>query len=128
MARKDRKSRAKSNQSDARAGDPRRARSIRFSDSEWQLVEDAALCRGIPAGQFVRAVMLAAAEERIHHPDPASISPGHLALIEATYRGVYLLATLSRKALLRASREKDLDEIVEEARKAMRGIMDQGPS
>lgn len=113
-------------ESDARAGDPRRARSIRFSDSEWQLVEDVALHQGIPAGQFVRAVMLAAAEERVQRPDPAPISPGHLALIDATYRGVYLLATLSRERMLDAGREKDLDELVEEARRAMRGTIDQG--
>ena len=127
MARNPRKSRGNSNESDTRAGDPRRARSIRFSDSEWQLVEDAALRQGIPAGQFVRAVMLAAAEERVQSSEPAPMSPGHLALIEATYRGVYLLATLSREELLRARREKDLDELVEEARRAMKEAMDETP-
>ena len=128
MARSARKTDAKSNESGERAGDFRRSRTIRFSDSEWQLVEDAALRQGIPASQLVRAATLAAAEERVRHPDPAPISPGYLALIEATYRGVYLLATLSRERMLYAGREKDLDELVEEARRAMQGTMDQGPS
>ena len=128
MARSARKADGESNESGERAGDFRRSRTIRFSDSEWQLVEDAALRQGIPASQLVRAATLAAAEERLDQPPGTALSPGHLALIEATYRGVYLLATLSREELIRARREKDLDELVEEARKAMRGTMDQGPA
>ncbi|MXY40398.1 MAG: hypothetical protein F4Y62_11450 [Rhodospirillaceae bacterium] len=119
MARNPRKSRSTSNEFDARAGDPRRARSIRFSDSEWQLVEDAALRQGIPAGQFVRAVMLAAAEERVQRPDAAPMSPGHIALIEDIYRGVYLLTTLRQEELLGAKRNKQLNSILEDGRKAM---------
>ena len=84
MARSARKSRGKTNESGARAGDPRRSRTIRFSDSEWQLVEDAALRRGIPASQLVRTVMLAAVGERLASPAEAALAPGHLALIEAT--------------------------------------------
>ena len=126
MARNPRKSRSTSTESDARAGDPRRARSIRFSDSEWQLVEDAALRQGIPASQLVRAVVLAAAEERVRRPDPAPVSPGHLALIEAIYRGVYLLATLHREQMLDAGRENVLDELVEEAHRAMAETLSEG--
>ena len=128
MARMDRKSRAKSNESDARAGDPRRARSIRFSDSEWQLVEHAALRQGIPAGQFVRAVMLAAAEERVQNSEPVPMSPGHLALIEATYRAVYVLATLGREKMIDDGRDYDLDDLVREARKTMLETMEEGPA
>ena len=128
MARKDRKSRAKSNQSDARAGDPRRARSIRFSDSEWQLVEDAALRHGIPASQLVRAATLAAAEERLDRPAGTALSPGHVALIEDIYRGVYLLTTLRGQELIREKRKKQLDSIVKDGRLAMKETMDEGPS
>ena len=67
MARNVRRTRGKSNESGERAGDPRRSRTIRFSDSEWQLVEDAALRQGIPASQLVRAVTLAAAEDAGFH-------------------------------------------------------------
>ena len=72
MARNPRKARGNSNESDTRAGDPRRACSIRFSDSEWRPVEDAALRQGIPAGQFVRSATLAAAEERLDRPAEAA--------------------------------------------------------
>ena len=127
MARTARKARAKSNDSSARAGDPRRSRTIRFSDSEWQLVEDAALRQGIPASQLVRTVMLAAVEERLASPAGAALTPGHLALIEATYRAVYVLATINREEMLDAERGKELDEIVEDARSTMRETMDEGP-
>ncbi len=119
MARNPRKARGKSAESSARAGDPRRSRTIRFSDSEWQLVEDAALRQGIPASQLVRSVVLAAAEERLDRPAEAAIPPGYLALIEDIYRGVYLLTTLRGQELLRARRKEELDEIVSDGRKAM---------
>ena len=126
MARKVRKARGKSTKSVTRAGDPRRSRTIRFSDSEWQLVEDAALRQGISASQLVRAVTLAAAEERADRPEEASLSPGHLALIEATYRAVYVLATVNRDEMLDGERGNELDEIVAAARRTMRETMDEG--
>ena len=46
------------------------------------------LRQGIPASQLVRAVTLAAAEERLDRPAGAAIPPGYLALIEDVYRGV----------------------------------------
>ena len=127
MARSARKVHGKSNESGVRAGDPRRSRTIRFSDSEWQLIEDAALRQGIPASQLVRTVMLAAVEERLSRPAEAAITPGHLALIEATYRAVYVLATINREEMLDAERANELDEIVAAARRTMRETMDEGP-
>ena len=125
MARNARKVRAKSTEPGARAGDPRRSRTIRFSDSEWQMVEDAALRQGTPASQLVRTVMLAAVEERLASPAEAALTPGHLALIEATYRAVYVLATINREEMLDAERGKELDEIVDAARRTMRETMDE---
>ena len=128
MARNARKPRGKSNESGERAGDFRRSRTIRFSDSEWQLVEDAALRQGIPASQLVRAATLAAAEERLDRPAGAALSPGHVALIEDIYRGVYLLTTLRGEELVREKRKKQLDSIVKDGRLAMKETMDEGPS
>ena len=128
MARNARKARRKSNESRERAGDPRRSRTIRFSDSEWQLIEDAALRQGIPASQLVRTVMLAAVEERLASPAEAALTPGHLALIEAIYRAVYVLATINREEMLDAERGNELDEIVAAARRTMRETMDEGPA
>ena len=128
MARNARKARGNSTESGERAGDPRRSRTIRFSDSEWQLVEDAALRQGIPASQLVRAVTLAAAEERLDRPAGAAIPPGYLALIEDIYRGVYLLTTISGQELLQAERKEELDNIVSDGRKAMVEALGEGPS
>ena len=127
MARDPRKSYRKPNESEDRAGDPRRSRTIRFSDSEWRLVEDAALRQGIPASQLVRAATLAAAEERLDRPAEAAISPGYLALIEDIYRGVYLLTTLRGQELLRQKRKYELDSILDDGRKTMAEALGEEP-
>ena len=97
----------------------RHSHSIRFSDSEWRLVEQAASRHGIPAGEFVRSGALAAAEGHSSVSPKAGLSAGHAALIEAIYRAVYLLATIRREQLIEAGREDDIDGIVSEARNAM---------
>ena len=127
MARKSSKSRGKSNESGERAGDFRRSRTIRFSDSEWQLVEDAALRQGIPASHLVRAATLAAAEDRLDRPAGTALSPGHVTLIEDIYRGVYLLTTLRQEELLGEKRNKQLDSILEDGRLSMAEALGEGP-
>lgn len=49
-------------------------------------------------------------------------------MIEVTCRAVYALATINREEMLDAEREKEVDEIVEAARRTMQEIMDEGPS
>lgn len=107
--------------------DARRPRSIRFSGSEWSLIERAASRHGIPAGELVRSGALAAAEDRLDEPPPATLSKGHAALIEAIYRSVYMMATLKRDQLLDAERDKELDDLVAAARRTMTETMDDGP-
>ncbi|MXY63995.1 MAG: hypothetical protein F4206_14840 [Gammaproteobacteria bacterium] len=97
----------------------RHSHSIRFSDSEWYLVEKAASRHGIPTGEFVRSGALSAAEGYSSVPPETNLSTGHAALIEAIYRAVYLLATISREKLIEAGREEDIEGIVVEARNAM---------
>ena len=126
MARNARQPRGKSNESGEHAGDPRRSRTIRFSDSEWRLFEDAALRQGIPASQLVRAATLAAAEERLDRPAGAALAPGHLALIEDIYRGVYLLTTIRQEELLGEKRNKQLDSILEDGRLSMAQALGEG--
>ena len=128
MARSPRKTRGKSNEPGERTGDPRRSRTIRFSDSEWQLVEDAALRQGIPASQLVRAATLAAAEERLDRPAGAALTPGHVALIEDIYRGVYLLTTLRQEELLGEKRKKQLDSILKDGRLSMAEALGEEPA
>ena len=128
MAQNDRKiARTGTGKGEGRA-DARRSHSIRFADSEWQLIEKAAARQGVPAGEFARSGALAAAEERIGEPPPAVLSPGHLALMETMWRMIYVLATLNREQLLDAGRAADLDDLVTEAREVMLETMTEGPA
>ena len=101
----------------------RHSHSIRFSDSEWRLVEQASSRHGISTGEFVRSGALAAAEGHTPVSHIVNFSVGHAALIEAIYRAVYLLATISREQMIEAGREADIDGIVTEARDAMAQAM-----
>ncbi len=128
MTRNDRKDPETRNRSGTNLDNARRPHSIRFSDSEWSLIEQAAAQHGLTAGELVRSGALAAAEDRLGEPPPATLSPGHLALIEATYRAVYVLATLNREQLLDAGRENELDDVVAAAHDAMAETMNEGPA
>ena len=109
-------------------GEARRSHSIRFSGSEWSLIERAAGRHGIPPGELVRSGALAAAEDRLGEPPPVTLSKGHAALIEEIYRFVYVMATLERDRLLDDRRGGQLEELVAAARKAMAQTMDEGPA
>ena len=129
MARNDGRNRQTRNNSGDHTGDARRPHSIRFSDSEWTLIEDAALRHGISAGEIVRTGALAAAGERLAAPPPATVSPGHLALIEATFRTLYVLATLRRVELLDTRpRERARRNRQASARSVMVETMNEGPA
>ena len=127
MPRSDRKSSGTGNKPSPNPSDARRPRSIRFADSEWNLIGQAALRHGIPAGELVRAGALALAEDRLGESPPATLTSGHLALIEATYRSVYLISTLKREELLDAGQQHDVEELVDAARKTMKETMNEGP-
>ncbi len=81
---------------------------------------------GIPAGELVRAGAVALAEDRLGEAPPATVAPGHLALIETMWRMVYMMATLDRDELLDAQREKELDDLVDAARRTMKETMAEG--
>ena len=127
MPRNDRKTSGTRNGKGESRAAARRSHSIRFTDSEWKLVERAAARQGVPAGEFARSGALAAAEGRIAEAAPAVLSPGHLALIESTWRMAYVLATLNREQLLDAGRKDELDELVTDAREVMQETMTEGP-
>jgi len=126
MPRSDRKKPGTGGEPDQSRSDARKPRSVRFSASEWSLVERAAARRGIPAGELVRSGALAAAEDRLGEATPATLSAGHAALIEEIYRFAYVMATLRRNELLDARRDDELDDLVEQAREAMKGTMEEG--
>ena len=128
MARSDRKNPTTGKKPAEIRSDARQPRSIRFSDSEWSLIERAAARHGIPAGEFIRSGAIAAAEDRLGEPLPASLSKGHAALIEAIYRFVYMMATLKRDELLDAERDQERDDLVAAAHRTMDETMEEGPA
>ena len=109
-------------------GDARRPRSIRFADSEWNVIEQAALRHGIPAGELVRDGALALAEDRLGESPPATLTSGHLALIEATYRASFVRSVLDKEQLLDAATQKEVEKLVDAARVAMEKTMKEGPA
>ena len=98
-----------------KAGDARKTRGIRFSESEWEEVKNAAAAHEMPAAEFVREKMLALARAPAsadRAPGPASMGP----LIERMFRYTWFLATERRDAMLREGRGEELDGLVAEAR------------
>ena len=100
----------------------RTPRTIRFSDFEWELVENAARRSGIAAAEFARSAVLAAAEEK-----STAIPPGISAQIERIYRGVYLLSTLKRDEMVREGRSDEIDRTMKAARDSQVSLLDDAP-
>ena len=95
----------------------RTSRSIRFSDAEWKIVEEAASKSDVSPGEFVRDAALAIAEGDVG-TDQGALPPGLVSLMESTYRGVFLLTTLKRDEMFRQGRHEELDRMLEDARKS----------
>ena len=98
-----------------KADDNRKTRSIRFSETEWDEVRNAALAHDLPAAEFVRERILAlvrAPESTDRATVPASMAP----MIERMFRYTWFLATEKRDAMLREGREAELEKLVGEAR------------
>ena len=104
-------------------GGPRQPRTVRFSDAEWTLIEQAAGRHGVTAAEFVRSGALALAGERLSGHPAAALSTGYLALVETTWRAVHLLATLATRHLSR----RDIDDLAGAAHHAMFDTMHNGP-
>lgn len=96
-------------------------RSIRFSDSEWKLIEGVAKNRGMAAAELVRHAAVSLANGKIS-TTPSVDFPASLAEIttqvERIYNGVYLLATLKRDEMLGNGQKELLERIIEDARKS----------
>lgn len=108
---------------DEKNADPRTPRSIRFSDSEWTKIEEAAKERGMTAAELVRHAAISLAEDNLPGSNDA-LTPGHVAQIERMYRGVYLLSTLKRDELLQEGRQDEFDRIWKDARESQAAILD----
>lgn len=99
--------------SPAQRGPVRRTRGIRFSETEWREVREAAERQGVPAAEFVRAAVLDAARGSDDVPSLAVLAP----LIERTFRYAWVLATLRRDEMAAAGRGEEVERLVESARK-----------
>ena len=98
-----------------KAGDVRKTRGIRFSESEWEEVKRAALADDKPAAEFVRERMLALARAP-KNVEPAPVAPSMAPLIERMFRYTWFLATERRDAMVREGRGDELDRLIAEAR------------
>ena len=98
-----------------KAGDVRKTRGIRFSESEWEEVKRAALAHDKPAAEFVREriLTLARAGESV---EPAPVAGSMAPLVERMFRYTWFLATERRDAMVREGRGDELDKLVAEAR------------
>ena len=98
-----------------RADDNRKTRSIRFSESEWEEVRNAALSHDLSAAEFVRERVLALVRGSERAVIPA-VAPPLAPLIERMFRYTWFLATEKRDAMVREGREVELEKLVAEAR------------
>ena len=98
-----------------KAGDPRKTRGIRFSESEWEEVKCAAAAHEMPVAEFVRERILALARAP-EGADAPPVAPSMALLIERMFRYTWFLATEKRDAMVREGREDEVDALVAEAR------------
>ena len=89
-------------------------RSIRFSESEWDAVIEAAEKAGMTPGTFVRKAAARAAADDLYLYG-GGLTPELAELIKRTFRGVHLLAYLKREELDKAGGERKFRSAVEAA-------------
>ena len=98
-----------------KSDDARKARGIRFSESEWEEVKRAAAAHEMPAAEFVRERILALARAS-ESVEAGAVARSMTPLIERMFRYTWFLATEKRGEMLREGREDELDKLVAEAR------------
>ena len=96
--------------SETKSPEPRTPRSIRFSDSEWAIIENEAKARGMAAAELVRHAVVSIAAGKLM-PKTGAFPREIAAQIERIYRGVYLLSTLKRDEMVRDGHQEALDRI-----------------
>ena len=108
---------------DEKGGESRRARSIRFSDPEWETVEMAATERGMNAAEFARHAALGVASGQ-YGAEQGALPPQYADLIERIFRSTHILVTLKRDELLRDGRGEELDELVKSTRSLQESLLE----
>ena len=112
-------------ESEEKGAESGRARSIRFSDSEWETVEKAAAQRGMSAAELARHAALGVAGGR-YGAEQGAFPPQFSELIERIFRSTHILVTLKRDELIREGRGEELDELVKSTRQLQASLLDRG--
>ena len=107
-----------------KGGESRRARSIRFSDSEWQAIETAAEARGMNSAEFARHAALWLASSQ-YDTEMGGLLPQHADLLERIFRSTHILVTLKRNDLIRDGRGEELDKLVRSTRELQSALIDE---
>ena len=115
MAGKDTLSAHSEAESTDKNSDKRSPRSIRFSETEWQLVEQAADDIGILPATFARNAALSVAAERKTVASRA-LPSGIVELIKRIYLSTYIVSTLKRDEMIHEGRRGELDRTIQAAR------------
>lgn len=110
-------------ESDEKGGESRRARSIRFSASEWEEVKQAAAERGMRAAEFARHAVLGVASGR-YAADQGAFPSQYADLIERIFRGTHILMTLKRDELILDGRGEELEELIKSTRQLQESLLD----
>ena len=110
-----------------KGGETRRARSIRFSDTEWQAVATAAEARGMNAAEFARHAALGVASGR-YGAEQGVLPPQFSEMIERIFRSTHILVTLKRDEMIGEGRGKELDELVQSTRALQKSFSESAQS
>ena len=105
----------------------RRNRGIRFSDSEWNEVREAAQEQGITPAEFVREKIL----HLVRTPQTATTAslPADLApLIERTFRYTHMLATRMRDELTGDGSDEVVETLIRDARELQESLLGRPPT
>lgn len=108
------------------AGETRKTRGIRFSDSEWEEVKGAAERHGLPLAEFVREKLLKIARGDSTVDSAATIA-ALAPLIERTFRYTWILATHRRDELTKEGRADEIKKLVEQARELQNRLQETDP-
>ncbi len=111
-------------ESEEKGVEARRARSIRFSDSEWEAVELAAADRGMNAAEFARHAAMGVASGR-YGVEQGALPPQFSEMIERIFRSTHILVTLKREELIREGRGEELNELVKSTRELQDSLIHQ---
>ena len=103
----------------------RKSHSIRFSDAEWETIQEVAEAQDMMPGEYVRHAALslgAGAADAV----PAELPPGLVRLIEHTFRAAYFVSTVKHNELRRDGRGEEIDSVIKQGRLAQAELMQDG--